>query len=136
MALDPSITSRDYLYGRLLAVAERLEQVALFIAKEGRRTTAERYMQKFAVRPYSTWLNIYLALDPYKARLNSNRAGFVTLRENEITDIQNLFQYEDYCNDSKLSGEFLLGYHSQKMSYRKEKGAAGESSEAVAEVQA
>ena len=136
MALDPSITSRDYLYGRLLAVAERLEQVALFIAKEGRRTTAERYMQKFAARPYSTWLNIYLALDPYKARLNSSRAGFLTLRENEITDIINLFQHDEYCNDSKLSGEFLLGYHCQKMSYRKEKGATGESIETTAEVQA
>jgi CRISPR-associated protein Csd1 len=136
MALDPSITSRDYLYGRLLAVAERLEQVALFIAKEGRRTTAERYMQKFAARPYSTWLNIYLALDPYKARLNSSRAGFLTLRENEITDILNLFQHDEYCNDSKLSGEFLLGYHCQKMSYRKEKGATGESIETTAEVQA
>lgn len=136
MALDPSITSRDYLYGRLLAVAEKLERLALDRADEKRRTTAERYMQKFAARPYSTWLNIYLALDPYKARLNSSRAGFLTLRENEITDIQNLFQHDDYCNDSKLSGEFLLGYHSQKMSYRKEKGATDEASESTVEVQA
>jgi CRISPR-associated protein Csd1 len=120
MALDLTITTRDYLYGRLLAVAEQLEQLALFMAKENRRTTAERYMQQFADRPFTTWRNIELALAPYKARLNSSRTGFLTLRENEITDIQNLFKHEDYCNDSKLSGEFLLGYHCQKMSYRKD----------------
>lgn len=120
MALDLTITTRDYLYGRLLAVAEQIEQLALFISKENRRTTAERYMQQFADRPFSTWRNIALALDPYKARLNSSRAGFLAMRENEITDIKNLFNHADYCNDSKLSGEFLLGYHCQKMSYRKE----------------
>jgi CRISPR-associated protein Csd1 len=123
MALDITITSRDYLYGRLLAVAEQLEQLALFVAKENRRTTAERYMQQFAERPFSTWRNIELALEPYKSRLNNSRVGFLVSREKELTDIQNLFQHDDFCSDSKLSGEFLLGYHCQKMSYRKDSGA-------------
>ena len=44
---------RDYLYGRLLAVAESLEGYALSITGEDRSrpTTAERYMQRFAARP-------------------------------------------------------------------------------------
>lgn len=135
MALDSTITSRDYLYGRLLAVAEQLEQLALFMSKENRRTTAERYMQQFADRPFSTWRNIELALDPYKARLNNARAAFLSLREQEITDIQNLFQRDDYCNDSKLTGEFLLGYHCQKMTYRKDASVKPPPSDAATEAQ-
>lgn len=121
MALDTTITSRDYLYGRLLAVAERMESIALSVAGEKRRTTAERFMQQFSERPFSTWEHIEVALTPYKARLHNSRAGFLHNREEEITDIVNLFAPNDFCNDSKLSGEFLLGYHCQKMTYRKNK---------------
>jgi CRISPR-associated protein Csd1 len=117
MALDENNHNRDYLYGRLLAVAERLEQIALNIAGENRATTAERLMQQFASRPYSTWKNIELALSPYKRRLQGSRAGFLSNREKEITAITNSFEGARYCDDTKLSGEFLLGYHAQKMSY-------------------
>lgn len=48
MGLDETNTSRDYLYGRLLAVAERIERVALSVAEEKRPTNAERLMQRFA----------------------------------------------------------------------------------------
>lgn len=123
MALDENNHHRDYLYGRLLAVAERLEQIALQIAGESRATTAERFMQQFSEQPFSTWRNIELALAPYKRRLQNNRAGFLANREKEITDITNLFDSENYCDDTKLTGEFLLGYHAQKMSYRQAKNA-------------
>lgn len=119
MGLDINNASRDYLYGRLLAVAEKIEQIALSLAGEKRRTTAERFMQKFAERPFSTWRNIELALDPYKARLKNNRTGFLVNREKEITQIMDLFSGSAFCDDKKLSGEFLLGYHSQKMTYQK-----------------
>ena len=36
MALETERTDRDYLYGRLLAVAEHIEETALRIAKEPR----------------------------------------------------------------------------------------------------
>src|SRR5262249_35446950 len=55
MSLEEGRTTRDYLYGRLLAIAERLESVALYAAGETRDTTASRLMQRFADRPYSTW---------------------------------------------------------------------------------
>ena len=45
MSLDTQNRSRDYLYGRLLAVAENTESYALYLAGEKRATTAERYMQ-------------------------------------------------------------------------------------------
>ena len=55
MALQTDYNSRDYLYGRLLAVAEDIERLALYIAGEKRNTTAQRYMQQFANRPFTTW---------------------------------------------------------------------------------
>ncbi|WP_044471103.1 type I-C CRISPR-associated protein Cas8c/Csd1 [Mannheimia massilioguelmaensis] len=112
MALDKTIKSRDYLYGRLLATAENIESYALYLAGEKRSTTAERYMQRFAERPFSTWRNIELALRPYQERLRNNDKD---TGSQAISKIMELFNPADFTCDDKLTGEFLLGYHSQKM---------------------
>ena len=112
MSLDTQNRSRDYLYGRLLAVAENTESYALYLAGEKRATTAERYMQRFAEHPFTTWRNIELALKPYQERLRNN--GKDTGAQ-AIGEIMELFATDDFTCDDKLSGEFLLGYHCQKM---------------------
>ena len=112
MSLDTQNRSRDYLYGRLLAVAENTESYALYLAGEKRATTAERYMQRFAEHPFATWRNIELALKPYQERLHNN--GKDTGAQ-AISEIMELFATDDFTCDDKLSGEFLLGYHCQKM---------------------
>ena len=112
MSLDTQNRSRDYLYGRLLAVAENTESYALYLAGEKRATTAERYMQRFAEHPFVTWRNIELALKPYQERLRNN--GKDTGAQ-AIGEIMELFATDDFTCDDKLSGEFLLGYHCQKM---------------------
>ncbi|OSI12558.1 type I-C CRISPR-associated protein Cas8c/Csd1 [Neisseria canis] len=129
MDLDIENRSRDYLFGRLLAVAEKLESTALRIADEDRATTAERYMQRFVVRPLSTWLQIEANLTKsYKDRLRNNRyMGFLRNREKEIDEIMfalNELRDKTGCSlDAQLDGEFLLGYHSQKMAYRNQSNA-------------
>ena len=112
MALDKENRSRDYLYGRLLAIAENTESYALYLAEEKRATTAERYMQRFAEHPFATWRNIELALKPYQDRLRSRGKD---IGAQAIGEIMDLFQNEDFVRDDKLNGEFLLGYHCQKM---------------------
>lgn len=124
VALQTDYNSRDYLYGRLLAVAEDIESLALYIAGENRNTTAQRYMQQFANRPFTTWRNIELALKPYENRLKSNRAGYLANMQDLLDQIMSLFNVEDFTNDSALSGEFLLGYHSQKMQIKLDKQQA------------
>jgi CRISPR-associated protein Csd1 len=116
MALETDRRSRDYLYGRLLALAENIENYALTKAESGRETTAARFMQRFADRPASTWRTIELALSPYKSRLNSSDKGkgFLIKRMRVVDEILCLFEPEDFLRDSKLSGEFLLGYHCQR----------------------
>jgi CRISPR-associated protein Csd1 len=110
MALDLTRKTRDYLYGRLLALAESLEEWALNKAHEDRETNAARLMQRFAERPYSTWRTIELALTPYKVRLG----GKSKKRQRMIDDVIASFEGNDFLNDKRLNGEFLLGYHCQR----------------------
>ena len=121
MALDTTITSRDYLYGRLLALAEKLESTALFASDSKRPTTASRLMQRFADRPYSTWLTIYKQLDPYIRQLSSSRVGFLNNIQNEIDEVSAAFNRDDYMKDKALTGEFLLGFHCQRLALRVKK---------------
>ena len=116
MALEEERTSRDYLYGRLLAVADSIENRALTSAEKNRDTMAARLMQRFADRPYTTWRTIELALGPYKSRLKASErtAGFLWKREKWLDEIQCRFASADFTDDRPLSGEFLLGYHCQR----------------------
>jgi CRISPR-associated protein Csd1 len=117
MALDPDRKSRDYLYGRLLALAESLEAWALNEAGENRETNAARLMQRFSEHPYTTWRTIELALVPYKARLG----GKSQKRQGMIDEVIAFFHDEDFLSDKRLSGEFLLGYHCQREYLRNQK---------------
>lgn len=127
MALEQDRKSRDYLFGRLLAVAEHLEGRALHLADEQRATSAARLMQRFADRPNSTWRTIELSLGPYKARLRSGRTAFLSRMEKLIDEITCAFASEDYISDASLSGEFLLGYHCQRQDlWRKPESADAE----------
>lgn len=114
MALESDRTSRDYLYGRLLAVAEHIENLAINVGGEKRDTTASKLMQRFADRPFSTWKTIELALTSYKTRLQSKRPGYLYQKKDLLDKIHTLFLPGDYENDTHLSGEFLLGYHCQR----------------------
>jgi CRISPR-associated protein Csd1 len=114
MALEPDRTTRDYLYGRLLAIAENIERSALQVAEEKRDTGAARLMQRFADRPFSTWRTIEVSLAPYKARLRSQRGPLLFKREQLLDDTMAKFKADDFVNDGPLTGEFLLGYHCQR----------------------
>jgi len=114
MALDESRKTRDYLYGRLLAVAECIENRALYVAGETRDTTAAKLMQRFSDKPFSTWKIIEEALTPYKTRLQVKRPAFLHEMKNLLDVIHGFFQQGEYENNHRLSGEYLLGYHCQR----------------------
>lgn len=117
MVLEKDRHSRDYLYGRLLAVADLLEGAALRDAGENRQTTAIRLMQRFSEFPYTTWKDIELALVPYRARLGA-KANYYDSRISEIMD---MFDGDEFRDNSKLSGEFLLAYHCQREEHFRKK---------------
>jgi CRISPR-associated protein Csd1 len=116
MELDENRNTRDYLYGRLLAIADRLEEVTLFKSEKDRPTHAARYMQIFAVRPNRTWTQIHLSLTPYL------QMGETSFYKNKISEVTSKFiSVEEYNRDTPLSGEFLMAYHCQKMKLRQKK---------------
>jgi CRISPR-associated protein Csd1 len=117
MALEEDRKTRDYLYGRLLAVADSIESWALRSAGEKRETNAARMMQRFAVHPCSTWKNIELSLAPYKARLGGKAVKLYNLMDSLIAS----FESDDFINDKPLNGEFLLGYHCQRFDLKPKK---------------
>lgn len=126
MALELERTSRDYLFGRLLAIAEHIESRALYVAGEKRDTTAARLMQRFADRPSSTWKTIELSLQPYMTRLRNTRPGFLHTARKLLDDVIAAFAPDDFTRDAALSGEFLLGYHCQRQALRPPEDSAEE----------
>ncbi len=119
MALEPERRSRDYLYGRLLAIAEHIEERALYVGGEKRDTNAAKLMQRFADHPFSTWRIIEGGLTSYKTRLQSKRPSFLHHMKSLLDEVHALFLDEGFQSDKKLSGEYLLGYHCQRLELQK-----------------
>jgi len=118
MALEEGRNSRDYLFGRLLAIAEKIEGHALYLAKETRSTTAERLMQRFSDHPSATWRTIELALRPYMRRLQNSRPATLHVWKGLLDDVISRFQGDDFTRQGRLDAEFLLGYHCQRTALR------------------
>ncbi len=116
MALEEGRHTRDYLYGRLLAVADKLEARVLYEAEVNRETNAMRYMSSFSSQPYKVWQIIYKAIAPYRSQLNGKSRNFY---ENLFTEIINNFEPDHFMDNGPLSGEFLLGFYCQREALRK-----------------
>jgi len=113
MALDTSNASRDYLFGRLIAYAHYMEQIALTLSHRKRQTNAAKRFRAFQRRPATTWQRLELCLSPYKRKLNAKRKGCLVNCEKAISGIVNRFNPADFTSDAPLGAEFLLGYHCQ-----------------------
>lgn len=72
-----------------------------------------RSMQRFADRPNSTWRHLNLALAPYRPRLPDNGSYYDKI----ISDIMGIFDADDFISDKQLSGEFLLGFYTQRADF-------------------
>lgn len=117
--LEPKRDDRDYLYGRLLAVADRIETVARYkqgkIKDDDRATNALRYMTAFAQHPFRTWNMLFTQLlNPYIQQLNG-AVWYLNL----ISEIIQLFKPNEFENDAPLDGRYLLGFFTQRQEFRK-----------------
>ena len=111
MALDENITDRNYLYGRLLAVADKIEISAQYKKNNKvKETNAGRYMSAFSQRPFKTWKIIEERIQPYFVSLDSQKKY-----DDLLNSIHSKFEFKDYENNNKLNGLYLLGYHCQMM---------------------
>ena len=119
MALDKDCKDRNYLYGRLLALANQIEYSTYDFDKDKTRiTNAMKYMNRFSQRPFDTWKVIEENLNPYLSKLDM---GLRSWYEKRINEIMELFDTKDFIDNSKLNGLYLLGYHCQTYEHRKSK---------------
>lgn len=111
LELDELKKDRSYLYGRWLAVADRIEEDALrFKGRQGERATnAVRLMSSYAVKPLTTKLMLSQQLQPYiNQRYSLYKNFFLPI----ITEIdEKLEEFTD--NNEALSALYLLGYSAQ-----------------------
>lgn len=111
MDLDENRNDRDYLYGRLLAVADVAEELINYIEKEERLTNAERYFEKFSNSPALTWAMMRKRLSPYFNKMNPYlRKKYKKL----IDEITIKFKDGEFSDNSKLKPDFLLAYSCQR----------------------
>ena len=125
VALDKECKIRDYLYGRLLAVADRIEYRTYERDKDTSRVTnAKRYMSTFSQRPFDTWKIIEENLQPYLNKLSIAERRYY---ENLLDSIEVLFDVDEFQDNDKLDGLYLLGFHSQSydLKYNKNKANDG-----------
>lgn len=108
MALQEENSSRDYLFGRLLGIAEVLERGQLREREEDRATNATRYFNAFSQHPARTWMVIRKQLNPYFQRTGGQIGYYARL----IQQIEDKLAVEN-MTDAPLSPVFLLGYSSQ-----------------------
>ena len=109
MTINLARTDRDYLYGRLLGAADKLEEYALRAKSNARKdTSAIRYMQTFSMRPFTTWRTIHDALLPYKQQVRNSIA------DRELQTIYNLLSSDVAEDDRPLSGIYLAGYYHER----------------------
>jgi CRISPR-associated protein Csd1 len=113
LELEPSCRDRDYLFGRLLAIADKLESHARYVqgsdGSDKRPTNAVRYMSAFVSKPLRTWGLIYNQLNPYIQRLNGAE-GY----QRQIDEIMSLFNPGELNDTRSLGGKYLLGYSLQR----------------------
>lgn len=110
VGLDENNHNRSYLFGRLLAVAEKAEYDSFSDEDRGKRVTnARKFHRNFVQNPSVAWQHIYDRLDPAFKRLG----GFSARYEKLIGEISSSFENDDFSLRKPLEPEYLLGYHCQ-----------------------
>ncbi|MDY0263438.1 type I-C CRISPR-associated protein Cas8c/Csd1 [Syntrophotalea acetylenica] len=109
LSIELERADRDYLYGRLLGAADKLEEYALYKKNNSRIVTAAiRHMQTFAQHPFRAWQTIHSCLNPH---IQAVKGGFAF---NEIQEIMQQFISGDYEKNTPLNGSYLIGYYHER----------------------
>lgn len=118
MRLDLGNSDRSYLFGRLLAVYEFVEQVT-YEKGEARDPNAIRLQSSFAKHPMQGWKILEETVRPYYQKLNPGAREYY---RNMISEITGSFKEESIGEMNKaLEETYLLGYYLQRAELRKKK---------------
>ncbi|MCD7740719.1 MAG: type I-C CRISPR-associated protein Cas8c/Csd1 [Ruminococcus sp.] len=130
MELDNNNSNRSYLFGRLLAIAEKVEGLAMYKSgsTETRETNAIRLRSAFANHPMHTWRILSESLDPYYEKLKpETRTKFRNLSNDLMNRIADVCTTEGELN-KRLEDVYLIGYSNQynEFKYKKDENQEDE----------
>lgn len=113
MKLDRDCDDRSYLYGRLAAVAEKIE-TDTYDSDEKRAPNALRYMNVLISSPFKTWRHIEIKISPYMTKLASKKYGSYTYYGKELQEIYVNFKKGEFELVKPLDAMFFMGYYGEK----------------------
>ena len=127
MALQEELMDRSYLYGRLLAVFNRMETIVNIKKKNAdRETNAFKLWSRYTKEPAKTISVLRKRINPYMRDLSSwNRERFSMMIEDILGKIESI---NGFTNES-LKETYLLGYYSQMEAMRSKKEKENEEDE-------
>jgi CRISPR-associated protein Csd1 len=109
MALDYENRDRSYLFGRVLAYAEQIEDYAMYKAGEKRVPNARKLRSKFRIQPAKTLMILDEKLEPYVEKLYVSHNRLYQ----QMQEVISLIDAQDYMNNRPLEPTYLLGYACQ-----------------------
>ena len=118
MKLNLENRDRSYLFGRLLAVFEKVER-STYEKGEKRDPNAIRLQSAYVNHPLKTWKILEDALKPYFQKLNPGSREYYKRLISEIT--------EQFCEEDsallnqELKETYILGYYLQRAELNKKK---------------
>lgn len=117
MSLKKESNDRSYLFGRMLAIADKMEeQVCFKEGVKGRKTNARKFWSTYVRKPARTWAVIYDKLLPYMNRLSdASKRYYASLLGEVLSKLEDTNAY----NNEQLKETYLLGYYSQYESFGK-----------------
>ena len=135
-------SSRDFNYGKLMAIYERVELAAL-LGRDGedlkkergknlRITNADRLWSAMIRTPERTRFILESKIKPYMNILKKSKPGMYVFFDKMITEITlKLIELDDIQTGDKgaLNEEFVLGYYYQKNEFYKKRDKKNEESE-------
>ena len=111
MAVDESVTDRSYLFGRLLAVLEKIEKDT-YRNGEDRETNAIRAQAFYKQRPFTAFSQIMTSLKTgYYPKLSTGTKNYY---EKLVGNIMEKISLTEEDMNKPLSETYLLGYYLQK----------------------
>lgn len=114
LGLDRNETDRSYLFGRLLALYEKLER-ATFSEEDRtkRETNSERYREVFVQRPGYGLATFEKKIQPYKKKLRISNFGLLNYFDREIGEVMGKLGKENLATNERLDEKYILGYYHQ-----------------------
>lgn len=119
LELDKETTNRSYLFGRFLAIADRIENQALNRKVNGsmeektehRDTNAMRLWSAYAAHPFTCCKNLRSCIAPYLSSLSYGSRKFY---EDEMQSVFIKLDPHDSHINHPLDPEYLIGFYQER----------------------